>query len=148
MISGTITDSAGRTLSGQTLEAFWHSLKNAEPFSFGLNCALGAEPMRQYIEVLSETADCYINVHPNAGLPNELGEYDDSSYQSIAVLNTLRQQRKQVKTEKCIASSDFIAPGSYKDYFGAFAVTAGIGVEELAVDFEAKHDDHRRKKPF
>ena len=86
MISGTITDSAGRTLSGQTPEAFWHSLSHAEPFSFGLNCALGAETMRQYIEILSETADCYINVHPNAGLPNELGEYDDSPSHMSGIL--------------------------------------------------------------
>ena len=86
MISGTITDSAGRTLSGQTPEAFYHSLSHSEPFSFGLNCALGAEPMRQYIEVLSETADCYINVHPNAGLPNELGEYDDSPSHMAGIL--------------------------------------------------------------
>jgi 5-methyltetrahydrofolate--homocysteine methyltransferase len=86
MISGTITDSAGRTLSGQTPEAFWHSLRHAEPFSFGLNCALGAETMRQYIEVLSETADSYINVHPNAGLPNELGEYDDSPSHMAGIL--------------------------------------------------------------
>ncbi len=86
MISGTITDSAGRTLSGQTPEAFWHSLNHAEPFSFGLNCALGAETMRQYIEILSENADCYINVHPNAGLPNELGEYDDSPSHMAGIL--------------------------------------------------------------
>ncbi|MDA3939034.1 MAG: methionine synthase [Spirochaetia bacterium] len=86
MISGTITDSAGRTLSGQTPEAFWHSLRHAEPFSFGLNCALGAETMKQYIEILSETADSYINVHPNAGLPNELGEYDDSPSHMAGIL--------------------------------------------------------------
>ena len=86
MISGTITDSAGRTLSGQTPEAFWHSLSHAEPFSFGLNCALGAETMKQYIEILSETVDCFINVHPNAGLPNELGEYDDSPSHMAGIL--------------------------------------------------------------
>lgn len=86
MISGTITDAAGRTLSGQTPEAFWYSLNHAEPFSFGLNCALGAETMRQYIEVLSETADCCINVHPNAGLPNEFGEYDDSPAHMAGIL--------------------------------------------------------------
>ncbi len=86
MISGTITDAAGRTLSGQTPEAFWYSLSHAGPFSFGLNCALGAETMRQYIEVLSETADCCINVHPNAGLPNEFGEYDDSPAHMAGIL--------------------------------------------------------------
>jgi 5-methyltetrahydrofolate--homocysteine methyltransferase len=86
MISGTITDAAGRTLSGQTPEAFWHSLRHADPFSFGLNCALGAETMRQYIEILSETSTCCINVHPNAGLPNEFGEYDDSPAHMAGIL--------------------------------------------------------------
>jgi len=79
MISGTIADMAGRTLSGQTVEAFWYSLRHAEPFSIGLNCAFGADIMRQYIEVLAKAAPDYpVSVHPNAGLPNELGEYDDS----------------------------------------------------------------------
>ncbi len=79
MISGTIADMAGRTLSGQTVEAFWYSLSHAEPFSIGLNCAFGADIMRQYIEVLAKAAPEYpVSVHPNAGLPNELGEYDDS----------------------------------------------------------------------
>jgi len=86
MISGTITDAAGRTLSGQTPEAFWHSLSHADPFSFGLNCALGAETMRQYIEILAETSTCCINVHPNAGLPNESGEYDDSPTPMAGIL--------------------------------------------------------------
>ncbi|MCF6335215.1 MAG: methionine synthase [Spirochaetales bacterium] len=86
MISGTITDAAGRTLSGQTTEAFWNSLRHAEPFSFGLNCALGAETMRQYIEILAEKTDCFVNVHPNAGLPNELGDYDDSPSHMAGIL--------------------------------------------------------------
>ncbi len=86
MISGTITDAAGRTLSGQTTEAFWNSLRHGEPFSFGLNCALGAETMRQYIEVLAEKTDCFVNVHPNAGLPNELGDYDDSPSHMAGIL--------------------------------------------------------------
>ncbi|MFA7097907.1 MAG: homocysteine S-methyltransferase family protein, partial [Gammaproteobacteria bacterium] len=78
MISGTITDASGRTLSGQTAEAFWNSLRHAEPVSFGLNCALGAKELRQYIEELSGIADTHISAHPNAGLPNEFGEYDES----------------------------------------------------------------------
>ncbi|MGH8548424.1 MAG: methionine synthase [Methylococcales bacterium] len=78
MISGTITDSSGRTLSGQTAEAFWNSVRHARPLSIGLNCALGATELRQYIEELSAVADCYISAHPNAGLPNEFGEYDET----------------------------------------------------------------------
>jgi 5-methyltetrahydrofolate--homocysteine methyltransferase len=70
MISGTITDASGRTLSGQTTEAFWHSVRHAQPISVGLNCALGPEQLRQYVEELSGIADTYISAHPNAGLPN------------------------------------------------------------------------------
>jgi 5-methyltetrahydrofolate--homocysteine methyltransferase len=78
MISGTITDASGRTLSGQTVEAFWNSLKHAKPVSFGFNCALGAKELRQYIEELSRIADTHVSAHPNAGLPNEFGGYDET----------------------------------------------------------------------
>jgi 5-methyltetrahydrofolate--homocysteine methyltransferase len=79
MISGTITDASGRTLSGQTTEAFWNSLSHVRPFSIGLNCALGAELMRPYVEEMSRVATCYVSAHPNAGLPNPLSEtgYDE-----------------------------------------------------------------------
>ncbi|WP_438336205.1 methionine synthase [Providencia hangzhouensis] len=76
MISGTITDASGRTLSGQTTEAFYNSLRHAQPISFGLNCALGPGELRQYIAELSRIAECYVSAHPNAGLPNAFGEYD------------------------------------------------------------------------
>ena len=79
MISGTITDASGRTLSGQTVEAFWTSVKHARPLSVGLNCALGAKELRPYLETLSKIADCPISAYPNAGLPNELGEYDETA---------------------------------------------------------------------
>ena len=78
MISGTITDASGRTLSGQTAEAFWNSLAHSQPISIGLNCALGADQLRQYIEELSGFVTCHISAHANAGLPNEFGEYDES----------------------------------------------------------------------
>lgn len=80
MISGTITDASGRTLSGQTAEAFWISVKHARPFSVGLNCALGAEEMRPHIEALANMADCFISAYPNAGLPNAMGEYDQTPH--------------------------------------------------------------------
>ena len=78
MISGTITDASGRTLSGQVTEAFWNSIRHAEPISVGLNCALGSKELRQYIEELSRIADTHVSAYPNAGLPNEFGEYDES----------------------------------------------------------------------
>jgi len=78
MISGTITDASGRTLSGQTTEAFWNSVSHAKPFSVGLNCALGAAEMRPYLESLSNHADTLVSAYPNAGLPNEFGEYDQT----------------------------------------------------------------------
>ncbi|MCZ6883038.1 MAG: methionine synthase, partial [Gammaproteobacteria bacterium] len=79
IISGTITDASGRTLSGQTTEAFWHSIRHARPIAVGLNCALGPKELRQYIEELSAIADTYISAHPNAGLPNAFGGYDESA---------------------------------------------------------------------
>ncbi len=79
MISGTITDASGRTLSGQTPEAFWISVAHAEPLIVGLNCALGAEQLRPHVESLANAASCYVSVHPNAGLPNEFGGYDQSA---------------------------------------------------------------------
>ena len=80
MISGTITDRSGRTLSGQTPAAFWHSIRHAQPLTVGLNCALGAEEMRPHVEELSAVADTLLCVYPNAGLPNELGEYDEQPH--------------------------------------------------------------------
>ena len=86
MISGTITDASGRTLSGQTLEAFYTSVMHAKPLSIGLNCALGAKEMRPHIEELSSLASCYVSAYPNAGLPNAMGEYDESPDQTAHFL--------------------------------------------------------------
>ncbi len=78
MISGTITDASGRTLSGQTAEAFWYSLRHAQPLSIGLNCALGAKDLRAHVDVLAQVADAHVSTHPNAGLPNAFGGYDET----------------------------------------------------------------------
>ncbi|MGC6472272.1 MAG: methionine synthase [Parvibaculales bacterium] len=86
MISGTITDRSGRTLSGQTTEAFWTSLRHAKPFAVGLNCALGAAEMRPYVAEIAKVADTHICIYPNAGLPNEFGEYDELPEQMSAVV--------------------------------------------------------------
>ncbi|MBE0403016.1 methionine synthase [Halomonas citrativorans] len=87
MISGTITDASGRTLSGQTTEAFWNSVRHAQPLSVGLNCALGAEELRPYLEELSTKADTFVSAHPNAGLPNEFGEYDQTPEEMAAIVS-------------------------------------------------------------
>src|SRR5690606_18894930 len=76
--SGTITDASGRTLSGQTAEAFWYSVRHARPLAIGLNCALGAKDLRAHVDVLSRAADAFISTHPNAGLPNAFGGYDET----------------------------------------------------------------------
>jgi 5-methyltetrahydrofolate--homocysteine methyltransferase len=86
MISGTITDASGRTLSGQTLEAFYISVSHARPLSIGLNCALGAKEMRPHIEELSQIASCYTSAYPNAGLPNAFGEYDEQPEETAHIL--------------------------------------------------------------
>ncbi|MBS1497508.1 MAG: homocysteine S-methyltransferase family protein [Bacteroidetes bacterium] len=86
MISGTITDASGRTLSGQTLEAFYISVMHANPLSIGLNCALGAAEMRPHIQELSSIAACYTSAYPNAGLPNAFGEYDEQPHQTSHII--------------------------------------------------------------
>src|SRR6476619_2145048 len=87
MISGTITDASGRTLSGQTAEAFWYSLRHAQPLSIGLNCALGAKDLRPHIDILAQVADVNISTHPNAGLPNAFGGYDETPEDMAKVLH-------------------------------------------------------------
>ncbi|MCF9015414.1 methionine synthase, partial [Pseudomonas carnis] len=91
MISGTITDASGRTLSGQTTEAFWNSVAHAKPISVGLNCALGASELRPYLEELSNKANTHVSAHPNAGLPNEFGEYDELPSQTAKVIEEFAQ---------------------------------------------------------
>ncbi|GAC1437804.1 MAG: hypothetical protein NVSMB63_00220 [Sediminibacterium sp.] len=92
MISGTITDASGRTLSGQTLEAFYTSVMHANPLSVGLNCALGAADMRTHIEELSQIASCFTSAYPNAGLPNAMGEYDEQPHQTAHFIEDWAQQ--------------------------------------------------------
>ena len=86
LISGTITDASGRTLSGQTAEAFWNSLRHSQPLAIGLNCALGARDLRAHVDVLAQIADAYISTHPNAGLPNAFGGYDETPEDMAAML--------------------------------------------------------------
>jgi 5-methyltetrahydrofolate--homocysteine methyltransferase len=86
IVSGTITDASGRTLSGQVTEAFWNSVRHVRPLAVGLNCALGADELRPYVAELSRVADCFVSCHPNAGLPNAFGEYDDTPENMAEVL--------------------------------------------------------------
>lgn len=88
MVSGTITDASGRLLSGQTTEAFWASIRHAQPISVGFNCALGAEELRPYVESISRIADCYVSAYPNRGLPNEFGEYDETVEEMVRSIET------------------------------------------------------------
>jgi 5-methyltetrahydrofolate--homocysteine methyltransferase len=92
MISGTITDASGRTLSGQTLEAFYTSIRHAKPLSVGLNCALGASEMRPHIEELSQIAECFTSAYPNAGLPNAMGEYDEQPQETAHIIEEWAEQ--------------------------------------------------------
>ncbi len=92
LISATITDASGRTLSGQTTEAFWASIQHAQPISVGLNCALGAEEMRPYVEILAKTATCFVSAHPNAGLPNAFGGYDESAEDMAKVVGEFAEK--------------------------------------------------------
>jgi 5-methyltetrahydrofolate--homocysteine methyltransferase len=92
MISGTITDASGRTLSGQTLEAFYTSVRHAKPLSVGLNCALGATQMRPHIEELSQIAECYTSAYPNAGLPNAFGQYDEQPHETAHIIEEWAQE--------------------------------------------------------
>jgi len=92
MISVTVTDASGRTLSGQTVQAFWHSVNHARPLSVGVNCALGAAEMRPYVEELSHIADCHVSCYPNAGLPNAFGQYDDSPEHMAAILGQFARE--------------------------------------------------------
>ncbi len=91
MISGTITDASGRTLSGQTVEAFWNSVAHADPISIGFNCALGATQLRPHIEEISGIASAHVSAHPNAGLPNEFGEYDQSAREMADIIEEFAQ---------------------------------------------------------
>ena len=86
MISVTITDASGRTLSGQTIGAFYHSIRHAKPFSVGINCALGGAAMRPYVEELAAMAECYVTCYPNAGLPNAFGGYDETPADMASVI--------------------------------------------------------------
>ncbi len=86
MISGTITDASGRTLSGQTAEAFWYALRHSRPLTIGLNCALGAKDLRPHVDVLAQIADAFVSTHPNAGLPNAFGGYDETPEDMATVL--------------------------------------------------------------
>ncbi len=92
MISGTITDASGRTLSGQTMEAFYYSIRHAEPLIVGLNCSLGPEALRPYITGIAKLTDTYVSIYPNAGLPNEFGEFDETPELMTPVLRSFAEE--------------------------------------------------------
>ena len=110
MISGTITDLSGRTLSGQTPTAFWHSLRHARPFSIGLNCALGAAAMREHLAEIADVADTFVCAYPNAGLPNEFGLYDETPAAMAAELGDFARDGLVNIVGGCCGST----PGPYR----------------------------------
>ena len=129
MISGTITDASGRTLSGQTTEAFWNSLSHANPVSIGLNCALGPKELRQYVEILSNISNCHVSAHPNAGLPNEFGEYDESPEDVAAEIEEWAKQGFLNIVGGCCGTS----PGHIKAIADAVAVHSPRQIPELSI---------------
>jgi 5-methyltetrahydrofolate--homocysteine methyltransferase len=123
VISGTITDASGRTLSGQTTEAFWNSVRHVRPLAIGLNCALGASDLRPYVQELSRLADCFVSCHPNAGLPNAFGEYDETPDDMAEVLGQFAADGLVNIIGGCC--------GTTPDHIAAIA-TAAKGVEPRA----------------
>ena len=120
MISGTITDASGRTLSGQTPTAFWHSVRHARPFTIGLNCALGADAMRPHLTELSGVADTFVCAYPNAGLPNAFGQYDESPDQTAALVEQFaKEQLINVAGGCCGTTPDHIR--AIADRVGSYA---------------------------
>ncbi len=123
-ISGTITDQSGRTLSGQTTEAFWISVRHARPFAVGLNCALGAEQLRPFLAELARTADTLVSAHPNAGLPNDLGQYDQSASEMAALVGGFARDGLVNLVGGCC--------GSTPEYIAAIAeAVAGVAPREV-----------------
>ena len=126
MISGTITDASGRTLSGQTVEAFFESIAHAQPLLVGLNCALGPAQLRPYVETLAGLADTHVSVHPNAGLPNEFGGYDETPEAMAAVLDDFAARNDETDSgpatggRSSVPSSGKPASNSGKDSSGGF----------------------------
>ncbi|MGY1409176.1 MULTISPECIES: homocysteine S-methyltransferase family protein [unclassified Luteimonas] len=127
MISGTITDASGRTLSGQTAEAFYASVAHGRPLSVGLNCALGAKDLRPHVETLATVADCWVSAHPNAGLPNAFGGYDETPEETAAVLREFAQSGLLNLVGGCC--------GTTPDHIRAIAdAVAGLAPRRLAAD--------------
>ena len=120
MISGTITDASGRTLSGQTVEAFLNSVVHADPLSIGFNCALGAKEMRPHIEELAAKASCYVSAYPNAGLPNEFGAYDEQAHETAHLVDDFIQSQFVNIVGGCC--------GTTPDHIGCIAKNAAKGI--------------------
>ncbi|MBK8285511.1 MAG: methionine synthase [Ahniella sp.] len=145
MISGTITDRSGRTLSGQTAEAFWYSVRHAEPLAVGLNCALGARDLHAHLDVLSGTAECLVSVHPNAGLPNAFGGYDESPEMMAEVIGDFASQGLLNIVGGCCGTTpahisairDVVASHPPRQPAPAPTLTCLSGLEPLRIDTNA-----------
>ena len=145
MVSGTITDASGRTLSGQTPEAFWHSIRHAEPLIVGLNCALGPEALRPHLEALAGVATTFVSTHPNAGLPNEFGGYDETPEEMAATIGDFIDRRMVNAVGGCCGTTPEhiralaarAAGAAPRKPPAAKAVLALAGLEPLVVDDDA-----------
>ena len=129
IISGTITDASGRTLSGQVTEAFWNSVRHARPLAVGLNCALGAKEMRPYIEEMSRIADTHLSCYPNAGLPNAFGEYDEAPAETAAIISEFADAGFVNLVGGCCGTT----PAHIADIAAAVEGKAGREVPEIPV---------------
>jgi len=105
MISLTLTDLSGRNLSGHTVEAFWYTVRHAKPLTIGLNCSFGAEQLRPHVQLLSDVADTYLMAYPNAGLPNDLGEYDELPETTAALTRVWAENRRINALGGCCGST-------------------------------------------
>ncbi len=139
MVSGTITDRSGRTLSGQTAEAFWYSLRHARPLSIGLNCALGARDLRAHIDMLSQVADTHVSCHPNAGLPNAFGGYDEGPDETAGTLREFAEAGLLNIVGGCC--------GTTPDHIAAIAA-AVAGLPPRAIPAIAPHTRLAGLEPF
>ena len=159
IISGTITDASGRTLSGQVTEAFWNAIRHAKPIAVGLNCALGAPEMRPYIAEMARIADTYVSCYPNAGLPNAFGEYDESPERQAGYIADFAVEGKMPKALKLklkyqgkksvIEGLRRVSTPGLRRYVGATdipRVRGGMGVAMVSTSEGVMTDTQARKK--
>ena len=147
IVSGTITDASGRTLSGQTTEAFYNSVRHMRPLAVGLNCALGAKELRPHVEELSAVAEAFVSCHPNAGLPNAFGEYDDTPREHGGADGRMGEKRLAQHHRRLLRHHRRAHPGAGPGGEGRRAA-AHPGIAEEAAPRGPRAAQHRRRSRF